>query len=81
MDLEEIRVLIENKLSPKLYMLKNEYYGIQYGETTKKYIKKRLKTPKSSGKRWLKKFIGEKNGQNRLNSKNPLILSGFPEES
>lgn len=44
MDLEEIKALIENSLSPKLYILKNEHYGLHYGEARKKNIKKILIT-------------------------------------
>ncbi len=44
MDLNEIRALIENNLSPELYKLDNDYYGLHYGDNFKKNIKKILIT-------------------------------------
>ncbi len=44
MDLDEIRELIENKISPKLYILKGEHYGIHYGESKNTPINKVLIT-------------------------------------
>ena len=44
MDLNDIRALIENNLSPELYKLDDDYYGMHYGENLKKNIKKILIT-------------------------------------
>jgi len=41
----EIKLIIENKLSPKNYRIDSEYYGLYYGQIhSKKYIKKILFT-------------------------------------
>ena len=42
---DEIKSIIENKLSPKIYRIDSEYYGLYYGQVNgKKYIKKILFT-------------------------------------
>ena len=40
MYLDEIALLLENRLSPRIYSLKNDFYGIQYGDRQNKVIKK-----------------------------------------
>ena len=41
MYLEELKILLENKISPKLFRLNSEFYGFQYGQISKnKLIKK-----------------------------------------
>lgn len=44
MYLEEIATLLENCLSPRIFRLKNDFYGIQYGDTQKKFLKKIMLT-------------------------------------
>lgn len=42
MHLGEIVTLMENKISPKLFKLNSEVYGIQYGQTNEKKLVKKL---------------------------------------
>ena len=44
MYLEEIALLLENHLSPRIFRLKNDFYGIQYGDVQNKVIKKIMLT-------------------------------------
>ena len=45
MDLEEITSLMENSYSPRMYAIKDDFYGIQYGDSRKeKKIKKVMLT-------------------------------------
>jgi len=44
MYLEEIVLLLENRLSPRTFEFKNDFYGIQYGKGENKVIKKILLT-------------------------------------
>ena len=41
---EEITLLLENRLSPRIFSLKNDFYGIQYGDKQNKVIKKIMLT-------------------------------------
>ena len=42
---DEIELIIETKLSPKIYRIDSEYYGLYYGQVNnKKHIKKILFT-------------------------------------
>jgi putative NIF3 family GTP cyclohydrolase 1 type 2 len=40
MYLEEIALLLENRLSPRIFTLKNDFYGIQYGDMQNRVIRK-----------------------------------------
>lgn len=44
MYLEEIVLLLENHLSPRIFELKKDFYGIQYGDVQNKIIKKIMLT-------------------------------------
>jgi len=44
MYLDEIALLLENRLSPRIFSLKNDFYGIQYGDKQNKVIKKVMLT-------------------------------------
>ena len=44
MYLEEIVLLLENQLSPRIFELKKDFYGIQYGNVQNKIIKKIMLT-------------------------------------